>query len=407
MAKQHRPNQPKNHGGSDASQSQSTSANPAIDASKSMQMSQLPGAGNSYALGLVQAKANGEALESDAPALEAQNGVQGSGTSLPYADQIQASFGHHDVTNVRAHTGSEAKASTDALSAKAYATGSDIAFGSAPDLHTAAHEAAHVVQQRAGVHLKDDMGRPGDQYEQHADQVADAVVAGQSAAPLLDAMPGAGGASTSAIQFEQDHRPGIGGGRGRITNSEGDAAATPAGPSHRPDNNRGQGGEQEEFRGEDAPSNGLAEMQAWADEMSYKCEIFSIRIDNLEERATNLDESTSLKQTAIGAVRGAVGAVQVYNPGDWASLSAASTAYFEALSAVDEYARFVVQAEGANERTLELLEMGARAVHSVSFKAVNLFAASRGLPVRLPPIPDHLFQAAAYAVPDLKDPPGH
>jgi hypothetical protein len=57
-------------------------------------------------------------------------------------------------------------------------------------LHTAAHEAAHIVQQRQGVHLKGGVGEVGDAYEQHADAVADRVVAGQSAADLL------GGAST-------------------------------------------------------------------------------------------------------------------------------------------------------------------------------------------------------------------
>ncbi|MEO1271892.1 MAG: DUF4157 domain-containing protein, partial [Myxococcota bacterium] len=37
----------------------------------------------------------------------------------------------------------------------AYATGHTVAFKQSPDLHTAAHEAAHVVQQRAGaVQLK-------------------------------------------------------------------------------------------------------------------------------------------------------------------------------------------------------------------------------------------------------------
>src|SRR5262249_26051004 len=72
-----------------------------------------------------------------------------------------------------------------AIGAQAYAKGSRVAFRSSPDLHTAAHEAAHVVQQQAGVHLKGGVGEAGDRHEQHADAVADAVVAGRSAAPLL------------------------------------------------------------------------------------------------------------------------------------------------------------------------------------------------------------------------------
>jgi hypothetical protein len=78
------------------------------------------------------------------------------------------------------------------MGAEAYATGDHVAFAGAPSLHTAAHEAAHVVQQRGGVQLKGGVGETGDAYEQHADQVADAVVAGRSAEDLLDAVGGRG-----------------------------------------------------------------------------------------------------------------------------------------------------------------------------------------------------------------------
>jgi hypothetical protein len=69
----------------------------------------------------------------------------------------------------------------------------------APSVHTAAHEAAHVVQQRGGVQLKGGVGETGDAYERHADTVADAVVAGRSAEDLLDAGVATGGA-THAVQ---------------------------------------------------------------------------------------------------------------------------------------------------------------------------------------------------------------
>jgi hypothetical protein len=85
----------------------------------------------------------------------------------------------------------------------AYATGSTVAFREAPDLHTAAHEAAHVVQQRAGVQLRGGVGEAGDPYERHADDVADAVVAGQPAGALLDQMAGSG-ASGTAVQRRPD-----------------------------------------------------------------------------------------------------------------------------------------------------------------------------------------------------------
>ena len=124
----------------------------------------------------------------------AAHGISGSSGALPHLDAIQASFGRHDVSGVQAHTDAKAAAGAAGMGADAYATGNHVAFGGAPDLHTAAHEAAHVVQQRAGVQLSGGVGQVGDSYERHADSVADAVVAGRSAEGLLDQMaPGAGG----------------------------------------------------------------------------------------------------------------------------------------------------------------------------------------------------------------------
>ncbi len=119
-------------------------------------------------------------------AATAERGVAGASSELPHADTIQQAFGKHDVSGVRAQVGGEAADASKQLGAQAYATGDRVAFAQAPDLHTAAHEAAHVVQQAAGVHLKDGLGQVGDSYEQHADAVADAVVAGKSAEGLLD-----------------------------------------------------------------------------------------------------------------------------------------------------------------------------------------------------------------------------
>jgi hypothetical protein len=116
----------------------------------------------------------------------AAEGVRGSGGPLPFASQIQSAFGRHDISHVRAHTGSEAQTATRSMGANAYATGNDIAFSGAPSLFTAAHEAAHVVQQRAGVSLQGGVGVAGDSYERHADDVARAVVSGTSAEALLD-----------------------------------------------------------------------------------------------------------------------------------------------------------------------------------------------------------------------------
>lgn len=136
----------------------------------------------------------------------AQEGVSGAGQALPHADQIQASFGTHDISHVKAHVGGDAAAAAGEIGAQAYATGDQVAFAQQPDLHTAAHEAAHVVQQRGGVSLKGGVGQAGDPYEQHADAVADKVVAGESAEDLLGQAHG--GPARSAIQFfgADEHR---------------------------------------------------------------------------------------------------------------------------------------------------------------------------------------------------------
>jgi hypothetical protein len=128
----------------------------------------------------------------------AAHGLSGSGGSLPHGGAIQKAFGGYDISNVVAHTDAAAAQGATAMGADAYATGNSIAFKGAPDLHTAAHEAAHVVQQQAGVSLSGGVGKAGDAYEQHADKVADAVVAGKSAEPILAEM--AGGGSGSGVQ---------------------------------------------------------------------------------------------------------------------------------------------------------------------------------------------------------------
>ena len=133
----------------------------------------------------------------------ADRGVQGSGGPLPHLETIQRSFGGHDVSGVTAHTGGRAAEAAQAIGAEAYATGNAVAFQGTPDLHTAAHEAAHVVQQRGGVQLKGGVGEEGDAYERHADAVADRVVAGRSAVDVLDSMAGpasAGGGQKTAVQ---------------------------------------------------------------------------------------------------------------------------------------------------------------------------------------------------------------
>lgn len=153
----------------------------------------------------------------------AQRGVQGGGSLLPHYEQIQASFGRHDVSDVRAHVGGAAGDAARSIGAVAYATGNDVAFAQAPDLFTVAHEAAHVVQQSAGVQLKGGVGQSGDLFEQHADRVAAKVVRGESAEPELDLLSGGGGAGRPNVQREA----GPGGDRLAEIDAELDATTDP------------------------------------------------------------------------------------------------------------------------------------------------------------------------------------
>jgi len=120
----------------------------------------------------------------------AAQGIASGGGAMPYASQIQKAFGSHDISGIQAHTGSAATQANQAMGAEAFASGNHVAFAKAPDLHTAAHEAAHVKQQEQGVSLGGGVGQVGDKYENHADKVADAVVKGESAEPLLNQMTG-------------------------------------------------------------------------------------------------------------------------------------------------------------------------------------------------------------------------
>jgi hypothetical protein len=129
-------------------------------------------------------------------------GVEGAGAPLPYLPDLKASFGRHGdaLDGATAHVGGAAADAATAIGAEAYATGDRVAFREQPDRALAGHEAAHVVQQRAGVQLKGGVGVAGDIYEQNADAVGDAFAAGRSAEALLDGIAGDGASPTTAVQ---------------------------------------------------------------------------------------------------------------------------------------------------------------------------------------------------------------
>jgi outer membrane protein OmpA-like peptidoglycan-associated protein len=134
----------------------------------------------------------------------ARSGLNGDAQPLPYLNTIQQSFGRHDVTGVKAHVSGAAREANERMGAWAYTTGKSVVFRQTPDLHTAAHEAAHVVQQRAGVQLAGGVGQADDRYEQQADAVAETVVQGRSAKSLLDGYPETDVAPSRHVQFLAD-----------------------------------------------------------------------------------------------------------------------------------------------------------------------------------------------------------
>jgi hypothetical protein len=126
------------------------------------------------------------------------------GQPLPERSQLEAAFGGHDLGGVTVHRGPGATRVLQRLGAEGLAGGEHIVLAPSASRHTLIHEAAHVIQQRAGL------GGFGDAAtERAADQIASLVLAGQSAAHLLPSPAQAPvGAGRGVVQLaELGHRP--------------------------------------------------------------------------------------------------------------------------------------------------------------------------------------------------------
>ena len=115
--------------------------------------------------------------------------------AAPLAEEMGARLGA-DLSDVRVHTGSAARAAAAELGARAYTWGSHVVVGDGgADKHTLAHELTHVLQQRQGPVRGVDHGHgfkisdPYDTYERDAEANATRVMRaplsedGQAAAP--------------------------------------------------------------------------------------------------------------------------------------------------------------------------------------------------------------------------------
>ncbi len=118
------------------------------------------------------------------PAVESTiSGTRGGGASLDAGVQDRLGTSLGDLSDVRVHTDDTADRLNRSVSARAFATGTDVYFakgeyspGSAAGDKLIAHELAHVVQQRgapSGGPLS--VSEPGDALETEADAVADQI----------------------------------------------------------------------------------------------------------------------------------------------------------------------------------------------------------------------------------------
>jgi hypothetical protein len=193
-----------------------------------------PAGGLAEAFAFVQRRATDAAPSSDEVQAAAAAGLAAPAQEVPHRAALEASFGQ-DLGFVQAHVGGAAADASADMGAEAYATGDHIAFADAPGLHTAAHEVAHVLQQRDGaVQLAGGVGEAGDRYEREADGAADAVVRGDrvpavergsgggSAVQRREASDGGDGDAGLPVGFEE-----LISGTLAMTVVEGDAAAAP------------------------------------------------------------------------------------------------------------------------------------------------------------------------------------
>jgi LysM repeat protein len=104
-----------------------------------------------------------------------------------------------DLSGVRLHTGSESAAAAQAVSARAFAVGSDVHFGrgeydpgSQAGQRLIAHEVVHTVQQRGAAPVtqhKLEVSAPGDAAEVEADALAESLVSDTPAASARMSQP--------------------------------------------------------------------------------------------------------------------------------------------------------------------------------------------------------------------------
>lgn len=151
--------------------------------------------GNQHVTRVLRAAAEGDGSSLDA----VEHGIgaaRGSGNGMDHGTraQMERAFGA-DFSGVRIHVDARADDMSQAIGARAFATGKDVFFrqgeynpGSSSGRELLAHELTHVVQQTGdGVHAKMTVSQPSDPLEVEAEHTARAVIAAEHApAPPAD-----------------------------------------------------------------------------------------------------------------------------------------------------------------------------------------------------------------------------
>jgi len=131
-------------------------------------------------------------------ALQLVEAIAGAGLAsptveLPHVAALESAFGPEALQGIQVHRGPEATASLEQLNAGAVAQGDHILLQQS-DLHTVAHEVAHVVQARQGRAATDSPA-----LEAEANRAADQAVAGGDALTALVQSPATSVGSTTAV----------------------------------------------------------------------------------------------------------------------------------------------------------------------------------------------------------------
>ncbi len=112
-------------------------------------------------------------------------GLSSEAQAMPHHEAIQAAFGQHDVSDLRAHVDPKAAAAAEVMGVEAFTTGPDVAFAQAPDRAEAAAEAARALWQQQGPEVQGGVAEAGPEAEL-IEAIGERVGEGRTVEALVD-----------------------------------------------------------------------------------------------------------------------------------------------------------------------------------------------------------------------------